>query len=126
MHDTRVHFFKTEKALKIAKWNLKKYIFDVLEFFQKLSSAVNKIHLQRQETAGDNLRQNHQKEDVMNFLFHAPTLQLNAVKLMAYTYFFGEMQWCTVAVSLQQWGKGLLIGKNRKERMKLGAALHLN
>lgn len=88
----------------------------MLEYFQKLSRALNKIHLQRQETAGDNLRQNHQKQVIIDFLFHlscslpCPSTSSECCKADGTHLLLWEMQWCTAPVSSQQWGKTLIIG----------------
>lgn len=73
----------------------KRTFFPGARIFTESKQSFKQNFSQKEETAGDNTKPpkaNHHQLSIFPPLFHGPTLQLNAVKLMADTHFFGEIQ----------------------------------
>lgn len=63
----------------------------------------------RQETAGDNLRQNHQKQVITDFLFHlssslsCPNTSAECCKADGIHLLLWGMQWCSSFITAMKW-----------------------
>lgn len=100
-----MHFFNRKKTLKIGKKpqnkqtnerkQIQKTFFPGARIFTEIEQSFKQNSSQKQETTGDNIKPpkaSHHQLSIFPPLFHGPTLQLKAVRLMADNYFFGEIQ----------------------------------